>query len=199
MTQMTRLALSAIVSLTLLSQAAPAADPTARPADFGKRWVRSHPYTLMGLCINREQRDIGLYTKAGFNHMLAWRPWREGIMKPTVAAKLTWFGNLAWVGQTVEIREKNKRDYKKLVNELTAQYPGNVGWLVNDEPRVEELQMTGEAIEWIKRKCPDKLVFSNVGNERKLRPVRSRLHARGQARRDDVRLLPVLHQVVRLG
>ena len=134
----------------------------ARPADFGRQWVRSHPYTLMGLCLNNEEHDVEQYMAAGFTHMLAWKGWRPGILTPTAACGLTWFGNIPWIDHD-ETRAPLMRDYKTLTDGLIAKYPGNVGWLVNDEPTDEEMQGTGVAVDWIRTKYPDKLVFSNLG------------------------------------
>ena len=135
---------------------------TGRPEDFGRRWVRAHPYTLMGLCLNNEWHDIPLYEAAGFNHMLAWKPWREPLMEPVAEHKLTWFGNIPWITPHDE-RTGIKRDHTTLVPALMRSYPGNVGWLVNDEPTPVELNATAEIMEWIRSRYPDALVFSNLG------------------------------------
>lgn len=137
---------------------------SARPADFGKRWVRAHPYTLMGLCLNDEPHDIPEYVGAGFEHMLAWRPWRVGVMQPTADYGLTWFGNIPWVTSD-PTRAGLKRDPTALVSGLSAKYPGNVGWLVNDEPTPEELPATARIMEWIRTTHPESLVFSNLGGD----------------------------------
>ena len=172
LTETSLLLLSTLVVLASITGCAPASEdpagepaiadaPSARPADFGKRWVRSHPYTLMGLCINREPHNVEDYVAAGFNHMLAWRPWRPGVMEPTAAAGLTWFGHLEWVGQSKGVRPGLKHEYRKTAAMLTEKYPGNVGWILNDEPHGDEMELTGRAVEWVRRKYPDKLVLSN--------------------------------------
>ena len=157
-----RKTMSHLLSLALAAVAITTGCSTGRPADFGTQWVRSHPYTLMGFCFHGERHDVEQYMAAGFTHMLAWKPWRPGIMEPTVACKLTWFGNIPWVDQN-KTRTSLKRDYKTLAEGLTAKYPGNVGWLVNDEPTPKEMEATGVAIEWLRQKYPDKLIFSNLG------------------------------------
>ncbi|MAE64759.1 MAG: hypothetical protein CMJ18_10875 [Phycisphaeraceae bacterium] len=133
-----------------------------RPEDFGRRWVRSHPYTLMGLCLNDETHDFLLYKAAGFNHVLAWKPWREALMEPMAGHNLTWFGNIPWITPDDE-RTGIKRDHTTLVPALTRKYSGNVGWLVNDEPTRDELNATAEVMEWIRGQYPDALIFSNLG------------------------------------
>ena len=151
--------MSLLFGAALLS---PAGGATGRPADFGKRWVRAHPYTLMGLCLTSDEHDVEQYMAAGFTHMLAWKGWRPGILTPTVARQLTWFGNIPWIDHD-QTRAPLVRDYKTVTDGLIAKYPGNVGWLVNDEPTDEEMEGTGVAVEWIRTKYPDKLVFSNLG------------------------------------
>ena len=154
--------MSHLPSLALVALALTTGCSTGRPTDFGTRWVRSHPYTLMGLCLNNEEHNVEQYMAAGFNHMLAWRPWRPGILTPTAACGLTWFGTIPWIDHD-ESRAPLLRSYKTMTDGLTAKYPGNVGWLVNDEPMDKEMQGTGVAMEWIRTKYPDKLVFSNLG------------------------------------
>jgi len=82
-------------------------------------------------------------------------------MAPPAAPGLTWFGHLEWVGRTKRARPGLKREYKATAAMLTEKHPGEVGGPVNDEPHRDEMRPTGQAVEWVRRKYAEKLVFSN--------------------------------------
>jgi len=45
-----------------------------RPDDFGRQWVRSHPFTLKALTLQgKAVGDNDRYAEAGFSNMLAWK------------------------------------------------------------------------------------------------------------------------------
>ena len=70
-----RLLLCALVPAAALTVPAEAGD---RPADFGKRWVRSHPFTITALTQRPQAVQDDRYVEVGCNAMLAWKRW-EGL------------------------------------------------------------------------------------------------------------------------
>src|SRR5688572_21200975 len=110
----------------------------------------------MAISSSGEPLDVRQYKSAGLTYMLAWKPSRPSVMKPTVEEKLRWFGNHDVRGQA---------DYRSKIERYVQEYPGNAGWLLNDEPKAEEMGATGEALAWLREKYPDKLALSNLGGE----------------------------------
>ena len=49
-----------VVPMGLVATPGATAQGAGRPVDFGRQWVRSHPYTLMGLC-GIPDLDVDLY------------------------------------------------------------------------------------------------------------------------------------------
>ena len=48
------------------------------------------------------------------------------------------------------------------INDSNNNYPGNVAWLVNDEPRFLEMASTKVIMDYIKQNIPEALVYSNA-------------------------------------
>ena len=155
-----------------------------RPADFGKRWVRSHPFTLMGLVLRGEGVADDKYVEAGFNTMLIWKG-REGIFEGAVRMGLSWHFHLYKSALAGEVRgerldewadmgpsgmakelERTRPDpmegQKEPVKELRETYPGCGGFIVWDEPIRPEMKTAGKAVAWLKQTFPDVLVYSNA-------------------------------------
>lgn len=119
-----------------------AAGAETRPADFGQRWVRSHPFTLMALTQRGEVIEQNkLYAQAGLNTMLAWKD-REGIFKGAARDKLPWQYHLD------HRRGPLSDELKAYVDGLLRQYPGGEGILLWDEPKGNEMAELGKAAAW---------------------------------------------------
>lgn len=58
---------------------------TRRAADFGKRWVQSHPFILMGTAMIEATFDLDEYPAVGTNTLCAWKS-RQGLLVPTQEA-----------------------------------------------------------------------------------------------------------------
>ena len=57
------------------------------PRDRGQQWVRSHPFTIMGLVRTHPRPfDLEQYRRAGFNALLAWEPGSFDYVLPMAAA-----------------------------------------------------------------------------------------------------------------
>jgi hypothetical protein len=141
------------VLLVLASAAAQSQD--ARPADFGRQWVRSHPFTLMALTQRPEAVADDKYKEAGLNTMLAWKK-REGMLDAAIRQGIPWHFHV------------NKR-YEKLSDELKADvqalfdgYKGGTGILVFDEPKLPEMAAAGEVVAWLKERYPNTLIYSDA-------------------------------------
>ena len=89
---MTRRMVSPVVAiLILLTAASPvfAGDDAPKALSRGAQWVRTHPFTIMGLSILNEPVDAEQYRDAGMSAMLAWRP-RESVLAPAAKIGLPW-------------------------------------------------------------------------------------------------------------
>ena len=89
------------VVLVLVSM--PAVVWGVRPADFGKQWIRSHPFAIMGLSQRDWVLDAEEYAGAGFNTFLAWKrpdeqlsiisqagiPWHFHVSEPNFSSSLS--------------------------------------------------------------------------------------------------------------
>lgn len=146
----------AVLALCLaLSPAAVAAEPTARPADFGRQWVRSHPFTLMALTLE-DKPFVGndRYAEAGFSTLLAWKR-RPEAFKAAARRKLPWHYHL-------DKRIKDFDEIKSQVSQLLETYPGGQGFLVFDEPKLPDMARAGERAAWLQQAHPELLVYATV-------------------------------------
>ncbi len=76
------------------------AEAAERPADFGKRWVRSHPFTTMGLTIidkiskTGEPFDFEQYKRQNYTVLLAWKP-KEALYRDASKTGFPWLLNMS--------------------------------------------------------------------------------------------------------
>ena len=148
-----------LISLLAVILATPAAAATRhadeRPVDFGKQWVRKHPYTLMGLAIRSQPPlDARRYIDAHFSTLLVWKT-RDAILGPGSKAGLTWHAHLY-------AKDGPTEKFQKRVAKLTQQYPGNIALMINDEPLLAKMPVTGQALAWLRRAYPDTLSYCNA-------------------------------------
>ena len=78
----------------------PEASAPAHP-HRGHRWVRNHPYTIMGLTrMAPKPFDIKQYRAAGFTSLLTWEPSSYDVLLPQAAAEgLPWHLHLEHWGE----------------------------------------------------------------------------------------------------
>ncbi|MCC6679901.1 MAG: hypothetical protein IT445_03265 [Phycisphaeraceae bacterium] len=158
-----RLGLSFLVwaSLCAWTQWVVAAETEGVELGRGQQWVRSHPFTIMGLSIVEERPfNIDLYRNAGFSSLLMWKP-REGTLRAASDAGLPWHEHL-YVG--IRGREPFGQKDKERIRQLAKDYPGGIGWLINDEPSDRaEMEVTSQVLDWLREEFPDMLAYSNAG------------------------------------
>ena len=127
-----------------------------RPIDFGRQWVRSHRFTLMGL--TQQPVDTELYLESGLNTGLAWRVGVDGAELREVFEQ----AGIPWLGH-IRAPAGPDQEFETEIANYMQQYQSNcVGWLVNDEPRVTIMPATGQVLDWIRQHYPDMLVLSNA-------------------------------------
>ena len=138
----------------LIIMAAVAAGAETRPADFGRQWVRSRPFTIMAL-IQRNEAAIGtMYVDAGLNTLQVWKN-RPDLFAWAVRQQIPWHYHLDGKRKSVEQMQDE-------VAHFLATYPGGEGFLVHDEPKLPEMEAVGQMIAWIKQTYPHALVYSNA-------------------------------------
>lgn len=142
-----------IAVLFVPSQARSAAPQ--RSKTFGQDWVRNHSLTTMALTLRDKQFDVDQYMAANLNVALIWKTQPLSIQS-SAKANLPWMQRLAALNGADEA-------FQQRVRALTASASGHIGWLINDEPTDEQMQVTGQAIEWLKANYPDQLAMSNLG------------------------------------
>ena len=167
-------ALSLLVCASSLGQSATG---PARPPHRGHQWVRSHPFTIMGLVRTVPRPfDVEQYRAAGFSSLLAWEPSSYERLLPAVSrGQMPFHVHLEhWGGEetnhrdTTEetlhdafrsIRSDKNRDYIRGV----VSNPGCIGFLVNDEAvNPSYLRYTRQLLKWLREQHPDKLAFGNA-------------------------------------
>ena len=131
-----------------------------RPDDFGKQWVRNHPFTIMALTLRPAAVADEKYSAANLNTFLVWKR-KEGLFESAVRQNLPWHVHLLdhdkKSGNMISDRLKNQ------FSELLKTYPCGQGALIWDEPRdVREMREVGSMVAWMKENHPDILVYSNV-------------------------------------
>ena len=119
----------------------------------GKRWVRSHPFTTMALTIVPNTFNADHYAQANLTKVLAWKI-RPELLGKAAAKGLKWHQHVRphMDGLTDEL--------KTTLQGLNADYPGQTGWLVWDEPNRPKMFIAARTIEWLKQTYPEALVYS---------------------------------------
>ena len=155
----------AILVMLALGACAMAADDgrAARPKDFGKRWVRSHPFTIMSPVQHARTLDMQQYRAAGMTSLQVWKP------KPAILGKATADG-ISWHCTGLRSRRRSKLPFDMLMTDrekararrLQRTYPGGAGWFVWDEPRHPAFPTMADAMKWFRETFPDMLVYSNL-------------------------------------
>ena len=166
-----------LILAIITSASAQAQSGPPRATQRGHAWVRSHPYTIMGLVRNYPSPfNLKQYRGAGFNALLAWEPGSYSKLLPKVAKNRMpffvhlehWGGKLTNNSKATEgslrtavraIDSKKNRDYIASV----TKNPGCIGFLANDEAvNPFYLRYTRQLLKWLRRKHPDKLAFGNA-------------------------------------
>ncbi len=148
----------------------------------GHRWVRSHPYTIMGLVRGHPNPfDIEKYRAAGFNALLPWESSSFDQILPMAAqagvpfhVHLEKWGEAVdkrW-GQTVGAESENNlrealKDFesqeKRAIIEKIIAHSGCVGFMVNDEvSHPQRLRYTRHMLKWLRKLHPDAIAYSNM-------------------------------------
>ncbi len=143
----------------------------------GHRWVRSHPFTIMGLTRMVPQPfNIKQYRAAGFSALLTWEPGSYDVLLPLAAADgLPWHLKLEHWGE--EYANKQGVTYKTLAEGLKQldseanrarlhkmlENPGCIGIMVNDEAaRPSYLRYTRHLLKWVRQQYPEALAYCNA-------------------------------------
>lgn len=122
----------------------------------GKQWVRSHPFTVMGLTALRKGIDTDLYRKGGFGSALAFKN------KPAVFQALVDAG----IPYHCRLQPPNKGpltdDLRQITTETINTYPGCTGIFAWDEPKWIHMKDVAQGIQWIRKTFPGLLAYSNA-------------------------------------
>lgn len=124
-----------------------------RPADFGQRWVRTHPLTIMGLTQSPKLFEFGQYKAAGMNSLLAWKNY------PALMSEVTDEGYPVHVNFN---DPKLSDGLKARIRTLHENTTGPLGILVRDEPKTIAMSGVAEILKWIRSEYPETLVYSNA-------------------------------------
>ena len=144
----------ACLATLLLATTCATAQSAERPKNFGKLWVRSHPFQIMGLCQIEATFDVAEYRGAGMTTLLAWKA-RKGLLQPATDAGLPHFLHLY-------AKEGVNEEFTNRVKDLQEKYPNSIGFMINDEPSLKLMTPTREAIRWLKTNYPDRVAMSNA-------------------------------------
>jgi hypothetical protein len=168
------------ISVLLFCAACAAHPEPSAPAPHphrGHRWVRSHPYTIMGLTRTVPMPfDIKQYRAAGFTSLLAWEPSSYDVLLPQAAADgLPWHLHLEHWGEEYANRpnsteqtlreglqkldsEENRARLHKLLENF-----GCIGIMVNDEAlKPLYLRYTRRLLQWVREQHPDAIAYGNM-------------------------------------
>jgi len=170
-----------VLCMVSVTQAAAELTDSGKSGDRGYRWVRSHPFTIMGLTrMTPEPFVPERYRGAGLNTLLAWESGTFDKILPIASAdRLPYHLNLGKWGDEETNRDSSneqtlrdalaKLDSEKnrgYIQGLIEKYPGCTGWLVNDEAtRSTFLRYTRHVLKWLRRQYPDALAYSNARPE----------------------------------
>ncbi len=140
-----------VAALILLSVAAPAS--AERPVDFGQRWVRQHPFTLMGLQQSPQKFDVAEHKAANMSSVLVW--WADGNGKQIAAPASA--GDMPWHALIVD-GEGDERD--RIADYASA--GKSVGWMMGDEVDGSMMGFFDDLGDWVKQNRPNDLVYTNA-------------------------------------
>ena len=156
-----------------------------RPADFGKRWVRSHPFTIMALTQRPAAVQDDRYVQVGCNTMLAWKRW-EGLAPAAQRMGIPYHCHLSKGLLGGELMRARRHEYEEMdpaekaaameasrpdpmgdelrtrIDQLVDSYPGAEGFIVWDEPKRPSMKTAGKVVSWLKERFPETLVYSNA-------------------------------------
>lgn len=124
-----------------------------RPADFGQQWVRSHPFTLMGLQQSPQTFDVAEHRAANMSSVLAW--WADGNGKQIAAPASA--GNMPWHALIVD-GEGDERD--RIAD--YASVGNGLGWMLGDEVDGSMMSFFDSLGNWVKQNRPNDLVYTNA-------------------------------------
>jgi hypothetical protein len=124
-----------------------------RPANFGQLWVRSHPFTLMGMQQSELDFDVAEHRAANVSSVLAW--WDDGNGKRIAAAASA--GNLPWHALIVD----GEGDERDRITDY-ASVGNGVGWMMGDEVDGSQMPFYADLIAWVKQNRPNDLVYTNA-------------------------------------
>jgi len=143
----------ACVFLNVLVAMSALAVQAERPADFGKRWVRQHPLTIMGLSQSTDLFDFAEYKAAGMNALLAWKN-PHGHLEKVTDPKFPAYVNF----RDAELSD----DLKARITALREAAHRPLGILVRDEPQTVAMPGVAKIVDWIRTTYPETLVYSNA-------------------------------------
>jgi len=145
-----------IAFVTLTGAVLAAAGEPSRRTDFGRQWVRSHPFMTMGLTQVPRRFDTHTYEGAGLNTLLAWKP-RTGLFEKAVKAGIPWHYHIHHTryGETPEQIVAHAKQF-------VAQYPGCTGLMFGDEPNQAQMEKFGRVCAALRAAFPDRLIYSNA-------------------------------------
>ena len=158
---MSRNLIASIVLCASCAATVVAQDLPVRRKDFGKNWVRSRPFTLMGLVHLSMPRNPRVFYPEMY---------RRCNLGPVWAFKNrpTLFKALAEAGQQYHYRiqplEKGplNDEIKAEFTNIHNTYPGCLGVCVIDEPKWIHMPNVAEGIKWMQENFPDLLAYSNA-------------------------------------
>lgn len=143
----------------------------------GHSWVRSHPFTLMGLVrMVPKPFDMAQYRAAGFQTLLAWEHGSYDQLLPLVAAdRMPFHVNLEkWGTELAGAADSTEESLAAALKELDSEethaairniikHHGCIGFLANDEiTRPMHLRYTRHLLKWLRQLHPEALAYSNA-------------------------------------
>lgn len=145
---------STALALVIVAGVAPPVIGQTRPVDFGKQWVRNHPFTITALNQGYESLDVDQYRGAGMNALLAW--WAYTAPQTAVASQ----EGLPWHAHIDQLQNGLTADVLDEINRVAAS-SGGVGWLLHDEPEQDIFPQMAEVADYLRQTYPDMLVYTN--------------------------------------
>ncbi len=149
----------------------------ARVNHRGHRWVRSHPFTLMGLVrMHPQPFDMAQYRGAEFNALLAWEPGSFDKLVPLAAADgMPYHIHLEKKGEATAARkDSTEQSLREGIEGIDseenraalakwARHSSCIGFMVNDEiSNPKHLRYTRHYLKWLRAQYPEALAYSNA-------------------------------------
>jgi len=122
-------------------------------------WIRTRPFTIMGLSLFVDNLDTVEYAGAGLGPVLPWYELGQSFTGGMGQCEKACLGGLKWIARMVADNGADAA-FQNTAN-LAASYCGGEAWMAHDEPYGNQMEAIAEAVAWLRENFPWMPVYVN--------------------------------------